>query len=545
MAENTRIVARKNEVTVLTKKTVIFGQGFCAGEIKRQLSEFGCPVVMARQRGEGGTEQGSPNGGDAAPFVYDRLLACTGSAGDLTLLASVEGQVVRQRAASVILADEGPRKPDFAAYDLSGNAATMSLSALQELADSGDALAARLGGVKRVAFLTGIAREKTPAVCEDVMRTALLLQSRYDVQTFIFTRNLKVAAWGLEALYRETRTAGVIYVKLSQPLPEIEVGDDGKPVITCRDDISQEFMRLRPDLTVVDETLAAPSLIDELAGVFQIDQDDQGFGQSDNVHRCTVATNRRGILAAGPARSALTAGKYDQLVDAANAAATVVGTVLGKEGGRQDAAEIDTGQCVRCLTCYRLCPYRAVLLRDEQPVVDPLVCERCGICAAECPALAIRLPGFERSEVGEDIGRDLPSADQDRAAGPYLVAFCCARSAAPAGRLAAMLGRELPANLKVIEVPCAGSVSREFLLEAFTRGADGVMLLTCHTGNCHSERGNRHAWARAAEIQSLLPLVGIEKERLATTTLASPMGAEFARFVSDFAESIAKLGPRS
>jgi len=529
----------------LTKKTYIFGQGLCAGEIKRQLSEFGYPVVMAAQRQEGGTAQASPDGGGETPFVYDRLLACTGSAGDLTLLARVGGDVVRQKAASVILAGEGPRKPDFAAYGLSNSASVMSLSELQELAESGEGLPARLKGVKRVAFLTGISREKTPAVCEEVMRTALLLQSSYDVLTFIFTRNLKVAAWGLEALYRETRTAGVIYVKLTQPLPEIELDDAGAPVITCLDDISQEFIRLRPDLTVVDETLVAPTLVDELADVFQIERDEQGFGQSDNVHRCTVATNRRGVLAVGPARSALVAGKHDQMIDAANAAAVVVGTVLGKTAGTEDAAEIDTGQCVRCLTCYRLCPYRAVLLRDEQPVVDPLVCERCGICAAECPALAIRLPGFERSSVGEDIEKNLPSSDQERAAGPYLVAFCCGRSAAPAGKLAAMMGRQLPAKLKVIEVPCAGSISREFILEAFSRGADGVMVLTCHTGNCHSERGNRHAQARAAEIQALLPLVGIEKERLVTATFASTMGAEFARFVGDFADSIAELGSRA
>jgi coenzyme F420-reducing hydrogenase delta subunit len=108
-----------------------------------------------------------------------------------------------------------------------------------------------------------------------------------------------------------------------------------------------------------------------------------------------------------------------------------------------------------------------------------------------------------------------------------------------------MMGRQLPAQLKIIEVPCAGSVSREFILEAFSRGADGVMVLTCHSGNCHSERGNRHAQARAAEIQALLPLVGIEKERLVTATFASTMGAEFARFVGDFADSVAELGSRA
>ncbi len=526
----------------MTKETIIFGQGFCADEIKRRLDAFGCPVATAvpQRDAECGTD--TPEAAAAGRFVYDRLLACTGSAGDLTLLASVGGDIVRRKAAAVVLTGEGEREPDFASYGLPAGDAVVSLAELQSLSENGAKLAARLEGVKRAAFLTGVAREKIPAVCEDVMRLAMQLQSEHGVQTFIYTRNLKVAAWGLEALYRETRMAGVIYVKFSQSMPEI-VFEDGRPVITCIDDISHETFRLRPDLTVVDETLKPPAALDELAGVFRIQRDEQGFAQSDNVHRFTVATNRHGILAAGPVRSALAAGRHDQRLDAANAAAAVVGGVLGRKAPVRDAAEIDTGQCVRCLTCYRLCPYRAVVLRDEQPVVDPLVCERCGICAAECPALAIRLPGFTRESVGEDIaeGRSSDAAAQ----APYIVAFCCGRSAVPAARLASMMGRHLPARLKIIEVPCAGSVSREFILEAFTRGADGVMVLTCHTGNCHSENGNRHARSRVAEICSLLPLVGIDEKRLATTTLASNMGAEFARLVDSFAAELEKLGSRT
>lgn len=526
----------------MTKKTYIFGQGACADEIKRQLSEVGQPVVMALPRSDHQTGLDSRNNDGAERFVYDQLLACTGAAGDFTLLATVKGAIVRQKAAAVILAGDGIRRPDFAAYGLTAGVSVMSLSALNKLVLSDEALTEKLAGLRRVAFLTGISRGKTPTVCEEVLRAALLLQSRHDVQTFIFTRNLKVAAWGLEALYRETKTAGTIYVKITQP-PEITLDTDEGPVITCRDDVTRDFLRLRPDLTVVDETLSPPPPLEELARVFQIDQDDGGFGQSDNVHRYTVATNRRGVLSAGAARSALITGNHDQSIDAANAAAGAVRTVLAEPVDMADKAEIDNGQCVRCLTCYRLCPYRAVLLKDEQPVVDPRLCERCGICAAECPALAIRLPGFESTRMGEVIGAARPVPGQE-SVNPYLVAFCCGRSAAPAGRLATCMGNQLPTDLKIIEVPCAGSVAREFILEAFSGGADGVMVLTCHAGNCHSESGNRHAQARTAEIQALLPLVGIERERLVTTSFASNMGVEFAQFVGDFSVRMAKLGPR-
>lgn len=474
-------------------------------------------------------------------FIYDRLLACTGTAGDFTLLASKDDRLVRHKAAAVIVAQEGFRQPDFALYGLSASLQVISLSTFNDRIGPG---AEPFAGVQRIAFLTSLLREKTPVICENVMRAALKAQSQYGAQTFVFTRNLKVAAWGLEALYRETKMAGTIYVKMTDSIPEIEQDSSGAVTITYRDEITREFFRLRPDLTVVDETLRPSPSLKEMARVFALDQDADGFLQSDNVHRARVYSNRKGILVAGTARSLLAEGDQVQLNDAVNAAAAALKAV--KPMSQEEMAlkaEISTDKCVRCLTCYRLCPYRAVVLHDEQPVVAAEVCERCGICAAECPALAIRLPGLEITSIGEAVcARHAES--QEKGFIPYLVAFCCGRSAVPAGELAALAGHKMPAGLKIIEVPCAGSISREFILKAFAGGADAVMVLACHEGNCHSERGNRHCRSRVAEIGRILPIIGIEKERLISTTFASNMGIEFARFMAQVAERMEQLGPR-
>ena len=53
------------------------------------------------------------------------------------------------------------------------------------------------------------------------------------------------------------------------------------------------------------------------------------------------------------------------------------------------AAEIDPGHCIRCLTCFRLCPYGAVNQGSRIAVVAD-ACAGCGICVAECPRGAIR-----------------------------------------------------------------------------------------------------------------------------------------------------------
>jgi coenzyme F420-reducing hydrogenase delta subunit len=126
---------------------------------------------------------------------------------------------------------------------------------------------------------------------------------------------------------------------------------------------------------------------------------------------------------------------------------------------------------------------------------------------------------------------------------PFLVAFCCSRSAVKAGELSLCMGHKLPPGLKMIEVPCSGSISLDHIFAAFKKNADGVLVLTCHEGNCHSERGNVYARQTVDQIADRFPQIGFEKDRIALQTLASNMGTEFAEMVNRFEANIIELGP--
>ena len=175
-------------------------------------------------------------------------------------------------------------------------------------------------------------------------------------------------------------------------------------------------------------------------------------------------------------------------------------------------------------------------------LVDSMACEGCGICTVHCPRGAIKFNGQDSFVL---LPEELKSGDiqADEKFVPVIVAFCCSRSAAEAGELASCLGQHLPENLKIIEVPCAGSVSYELIFTAFKNGADGVLLLTCHEGNCHSEWGNIYAQGEVKKITDILLQIGFEKERLVLKGLASNMGMEFAEIVKSFEQKIVELGP--
>jgi coenzyme F420-reducing hydrogenase delta subunit len=170
--------------------------------------------------------------------------------------------------------------------------------------------------------------------------------------------------------------------------------------------------------------------------------------------------------------------------------------------------------------------------------VLPAACERCGICAAECPREAIRIAGLEHADLHRLIAAG-PTADP-AGDGPWLVAFCCRRSAAPALRAAAA-DSCWDATLNIIEVPCAGCIAPEVILSAFRQGADGVLVLACHADNCHSRHGNHLAQQRAELSSAFLDRCGAGAGRLLFKTLASNMATEAAAIVTAFSAYLREL----
>jgi coenzyme F420-reducing hydrogenase delta subunit/Pyruvate/2-oxoacid:ferredoxin oxidoreductase delta subunit len=349
-----------------------------------------------------------------------------------------------------------------------------------------------------------------------------------------------VAGHGLEALYRQTGTAGVFYIKVNQVLPEIEQSDEGNVTVIYQDEILQTVMRLSPDLVVVDETLLPSEYLVKLAKVFELNQDKAGFLQSDNVHRNPVFTNRRGILVVGPSRGILES--RETLNDAGNAALAMLQQISGNiDSASVGKARIGVVECARCLTCFRICPYKAIRLEGRVTVYED-ACEGCGICIAECPREYITWVGPGLSDHLEKI--HIPGIDDPAGHfSPVIVAFCCQRSAGRSVRPAKDQSPELPEGLKIVEVPCAGGISTDHILRTFQKGADGIILLTCHPGNCHSEVGNQYAKSRADHVGKRLSAMGFEKERLQVDTIAANMDREFVRVINSFQKKLMEIGP--
>ena len=128
---------------------------------------------------------------------------------------------------------------------------------------------------------------------------------------------------------------------------------------------------------------------------------------------------------------------------------------------------------------------------------------------------------------------------------PRIVGFLCNWCSYAGADLAGTSRLKVPANLRVVRVPCSGRINPLFIFKALEEGADGVMVSGCHPGDCHYISGNRYAKRKLAVIRRLLDWVGVEPERIHFTWLSASEGARYAVEVAEFVEQVRALGRRN
>lgn len=126
---------------------------------------------------------------------------------------------------------------------------------------------------------------------------------------------------------------------------------------------------------------------------------------------------------------------------------------------------------------------------------------------------------------------------------PLIVAFCCNWCSYAGADLTGTSRLNYPANVKIIRVPCSCRVNTNFIIRAFQKGADGVVIAGCHPGDCHYSTGNYYTRRRFSIFINLLEYLGIEKERFKIDWISAAEANKFATVMNEVLENVYKLGP--
>jgi quinone-modifying oxidoreductase subunit QmoB len=531
--------------TPVSRQVLVWGDSYAGLKTASELAKLGYPVLLAYPRQEPHplvfdySQEANPTASEAQLVrqVQEHDLIRTVNTAAITNFSGVTGNFtvslenpqggLTEQAGAVVLAPELQTAVDPDRYGLPDHPAVVSQLRLEEL------LAAEVSeeAPKVVAILLGLAGESNPlALGRALGAGARLLAAGHRV--YLLLGNVKVAGPGLEQAMRANQEAGMVLIKLKDR-PTVILKGEGAVINFFEPTLHQE-VSLPVDLVAYDEKYLAQSDNARIAELLRVPTGSLGFFQVDNVHHLPTSTTRRGIYAVGPGRGIL--GHEEAAADVA-AAVLDIQSLLGQGTAvaPQGRAVVNRSLCALCLTCYRLCPHGAITW-DSRAIINELACQGCGICASQCPNKAIEIRNFTDDQMAAVMWAFNPQLS------PRIVAFLCRNSAWEAYQTALKQHHaNLPLGFTPIKVPCAGKVDVDYLLQAFTHGADGVLVLACTPDNCKSSHGNLYAQWQMERGQGLLAEAGIDPGRFLFKSLAANAPQDFLDIVTQFLEYLQGL----
>ena len=126
---------------------------------------------------------------------------------------------------------------------------------------------------------------------------------------------------------------------------------------------------------------------------------------------------------------------------------------------------------------------------------------------------------------------------------PRIMAFVCNWCTYTGADLAGTSRLQMAPNVRIVRLPCTRRIDTLFILKAFERGADGVIVSGCHPADCHYTSGNYHARRRFAVFRELAAFMGIDPARITFSWVSASEGNKWAEVVNSTTERVRQLGP--
>jgi heterodisulfide reductase subunit A len=379
--------------------------------------------------------------------------------------------------------------------------------------------------------------------CMYALKNSILLKEKYrdDVEVYIFYIDMRTNFKGYEEFYRRARELGVNFIRgrISQ------INEDPKTknlLIRAEDMMLGQPIEIESELVVLS-TAAIPSKgTDEVSRILSITRGGDGFFMESHPKLKPLDTSVDGIFLAGACQ-----GPKDipYSVSQGSGAAARAATVLSQPTWKIEPiiASVDQSKCkntkVKCGICASKCPYGAIKVVENQPaVVTAAMCHGCGTCVAECPSDAITQMHFTDEQIKAQIIAALENDPEEK-----ILGFLCNWCSYAGADLAGTSRFEYPPTMRAIRMMCSGRVDKDFVLEAFSRGAGMVLIGACHLPyDCHYISGNYKMKDRMDILAKILEKLGLSRERFRVEYVSAAEGVKFAAIMKEMTEQLKELG---
>ncbi|MCL7389576.1 MAG: CoB--CoM heterodisulfide reductase iron-sulfur subunit A family protein [Thaumarchaeota archaeon] len=246
--------------------------------------------------------------------------------------------------------------------------------------------------------------------CMYAMKLAHLIKERAPNSTvYELYIDIRAHGKGYEEFYRRVQEEGVIFIR--GKAAEITESDNGKLIVTFEDTLLGKVQQIEADMVVLATALEPRKDARELARIFNIPVDKNGFFLERHPKLAPVSTVNRGVFVAGACQ-----GPKDIPDSVAQGAAAAAEALALLSQGVVEAepviAEVNKDLCSGCRICISVCPYNATVFDRESKTasVREVLCQGCGTCVASCPsgARTLRQRGFTDKQIIAEIEAVLP-----------------------------------------------------------------------------------------------------------------------------------------
>jgi len=385
-------------------------------------------------------------------------------------------------------------KTDFVVLTQQPAANPVIIDGLQAFSLYGeDALSAKPGIEKTepVIFLLDYVSESPAASTIQALSSAVAI-ARGKRQVYYLAKFIRTSGRGIESLYKEARSAGVIFIKYENLYIKTDISTEEFTFSVTdgvfKHDIKTKIICADGGPEVGDTFSYAVKKLNLTANI-------HGYITEDMYNLSPVLTSRRGVYYI---TRDLTAERLEEGLEYIY--------TLARSGiwdkPSHGSAVIDGKKCVLCYTCYRACPH-AALTPDPgagQMMCLDAACAGCGICTGLCPANAI----VQEKDVPRTMDRIRP--------GKLLVLYCENSGGATLLDIIALPG-DTVSGAKLLPVPCGGMIDRNMLsdgLEAYKK----VIVVVCPDGACRHFDGGNRACVQVKRQREMLEAAGLTPERI-------------------------------
>jgi len=239
--------------------------------------------------------------------------------------------------------------------------------------------------------------------CMYSLKLAHLVHGKTGARVYQCYIDMRSGGKAYEEFYKRLQEEGVVFIN---GRPSEILAEDGKLAVYVEDRALGRQMRLLVDMVILSVGLEPRHDAHEVARMFGISTDADGWFKEKHPKLDPVATMTEGVFIAGCAQGPKDIP--DSVAQGAAAAARVL-TIIQQGEVEVEAATavVDEMMCVGCGLCIQTCPYTAIEYLEERKVahVVEVLCKGCGTCAGACPSKAIALRHFtDRQLISEMMG---------------------------------------------------------------------------------------------------------------------------------------------